>query len=705
MRRLVTLPAGRRSKWVVLAVWLLIVPVAGTFGGKFEDAQKNEQSSFLPGDAESVKAIDAVEGLPSGDVIPAVVVYRRDGGLTPADRRQIGDERTALNRALPKQMTAFAAPAISKDRTTALLIANFKPTGESGVLLDAGDAIHERVGKREGGPEVKLTGAVGFSVDAVKVFDQINSTLLLATLALVFVLLILIYRSPIFWIIPFFSVVVAELCARAMGYGLAEAGVTINGQSAGILPVLVFGAGTDYALLLVARYREELRHHEDKHEAMSLALRRAGPAIVASSLTVIAALLCLVVAELNGTSGLGPISAMGIAVAMVAMMTLLPALLTICGRRAFWPFVPRTGEEGADETHGIWRHIAERVQSRPRPIWIGSVVVLAVMCLGLLALNSNLTQGNSFVGDVDSVEGQKLVSQAFPAGSNAPTDVIVPPGGSVAEVTKALAAQPGVASVRPVERGAAGTRLNLTLQADPYSTQAFDRIEPLRRVAKKAGGPDTLVGGPTAQERDIRVSAARDNRLVVPLALVVVFLILALLLRAITAPLMLIATVILSLLASLGVGALVFEYVFGFPGSDPSLPLFAFIFLVALGIDYNIFLMARVREESLKHGTRQGMLRGLAVTGAVITSAGIVLAGTFSILAVLPLVFLTEIGFVIAFGVLLDTFLVRSVLVPALTFELGDRIWWPSSLSKATGEERRPPQPTGEAEPSPAPPG
>ena len=519
----------------------------------------------------------------------------------------------------------------------------------------------------------------------------------------------LIYRSPIFWAIPLITVLFAEVLSRGIGYWLAKAGVTINGQTSGVLSVLVFGVGTDYALLLVARYREELRRHEDKHEAVRIALRRAGPAVFASGMTVIAALLCLSLAEVNGTAGLGPVGAFGVGLAMLAMLTLLPALLAITGRRAFWPFVPHYGDSGTDETHGVWRRLGERIRPRPRRVWVGTTVALLVLCLGLTQMNSDLTSGNAFRGDVESVEGQELIAQSFPAGANAPTNVVVPPGGGgaggadaaarVAAVRRAAAGVDGVAAVQPVAQDPQeGTLLQVTLEADPYSEQAFDLIAPLRDAVKAAGGDDVLVGGPSAEERDLRVSTARDNRLIVPIVLVVVFLILAAVLRAVLLPLILMGTVIVSYGAALGIGAFFFMEVFGFEGIDPSLPLFAFIFLVALGVDYNIFLMARVREEAHAHGTRLGVVRGLAVTGAVITSAGIVLAGTFSTLAVLPLVVLTEIGFTIAIGVLLDTFVVRSILVPALALDLGDRIWWPSALAHRTArpddeDEREPDEP------------
>lgn len=683
MSSLLTLPAGRRAKWVVAAIWLLafVGSIATNLPGKFTDAEKNESTSFLPGDAESTKALAATERFQGGELAPLVIVYRREGGLTAADRRKVAADRAAVNKLNLRATSPFAPPQFSADKTAAIVQANITGDGEAETILDPVDAVRERVSDPGGGLEVKVTGPAGYAADQIKVFEGINGALLGAGMLLVLILLALIYRSPLLIMISMFSIGFAELMTRSFGYGLTEAGVTVNGQSSAILSILVLGVGTDYALLLVARYREELRNHEDKHEAMALALRTAGPAIFASGMTVIAALLCLTLADVNGTSGLGPVGALGIAVAMLAMLTLLPAWLVIWGRVAFWPRVPRFGTEGTDETHGLWRRVGDRVARQPRRVWVGAVALLLVLSLGLLNFDTGLTSGNGFRDDVEAVAGQELLAQSFPSGSNAPADVVVPDPARVAAVTRAVAAAPGVDEVRQVKRGEEGVLLAAVLEPDPFSTEAFDLVPEIRAAAKRAGGEETLVGGGTAVEYDLRQAASRDNRVIVPIALVVVLLILIMLLRAIVAPIMLIATVILSFAASLGVGAIIFDVVFGFPGSDPSLPLFAFIFLVALGIDYNIFLMARVREETLRHGTREGMLRGLAVTGAVITSAGIVLAGVFAVLGVLPLIFLTEIGFVVAFGVLLDTLLVRSVLVPALTFEIGPKVWLPSKLS------------------------
>ncbi|HZB76079.1 MAG TPA: MMPL family transporter [Solirubrobacteraceae bacterium] len=709
MAKLLTIPAGRTAKWVILAVALVVL--FASFGanlpGKFTDAENNESTSFLPGDAESTKALTITEELQGGEQAPIVIIYRRQGGLSPEDTQRIADDRAELNQAIAENrddvyraVSEFGEPQPSESGDAALLVGNITGDGDGETILDPIDDIRERVSDPGGGLEVKVTGPAGFAADAIKVFENINGTLLGAALLLVVVLLILIYRSPIFLWIPLFAVVFAEVTTRSIGYALTEIGVTVNGQSSAILSILVLGAGTDYALLLVSRYREELRKHEDKHEAMALALRTAGPAIVASGATVICALLCLSVAEVEGTAGLGPIGALGIAVAVATMLTVLPALLVICGRRAFWrpPVfgwtngIPHYGDEGADETHGAWRRIGERVARNPRRIWIGTASVLAVGALGLLTIDTGLTQADAYREEVESLQGQELLAQSFPAGASAATEIIVADPADVEAVTEAVQGVDGVAVVRPTElSNDRGTLVNAILEPEPYSTEAFNLVPDLRAAAKEAGGPGTLVGGPSAIEYDVRQSAARDTKLIIPIALVVVLGILILLLRSLVAPLLLIGTVILSFAAALGISLVVFDVVFGFAGVDPSFPLFAFIFLVALGIDYNIFLMARVREETARHGTRQGMIRGLAVTGGVITSAGIVLAGTFSVLALLPLVFLTEIGFVIAFGVLLDTFIVRSILVPALVLDIGPKIWWPSRLQHEDGGAAAPP--------------
>jgi RND superfamily putative drug exporter len=715
MASLLATCAGRRARWVTLAVWLVayFAASAAQLPQHFADDQKNGQQSFLPGDAESTKALAIIQGL-KGNQQPIVVVFRRASGLTDADRAKIAQDRLELNTLRAAHTSGFNPAQISKDQTTALLRSQIrlnltKTTDQKTIsdrLVDRVAIVRDAVRDPGGGLEVKVTGDAAFSADAINVFRDIDSRLLLGSILLVIALLAFIYRSPFFLWIPLAAVGLAEQMTKALGYGLTQLGVTVNGEAASILSIIVLGAGTDYALLLVSRYREELRRSDDQYEAMGRALRTAGPAILASGGTVMAALLCLTLAKVNGTAGLGPIGALGVAVAVLATLTLLPALLLIAGRRAFWPRVPRVGDVGSDETQGRWRAVGDFVARQPRRVAAGVVLALLVMSLGLLNFDDGLTRGNQFRDSVEAVAGQDLLDRSFPGGSPAPTQVVVSNPEVVGEtaIIAALRSVPGVTSVvfdnrtTLFERGGPPVGvllLEVVLAPQPFSDEALAIIPKLRDSARRNGGTKTLVGGGTAVEYDLRKAAVRDNYVVVPLTLLVVFLVLVALLRAIVAPLLLMATVVLSFAAALGVGAVVFDVVFGFPGSDPSVPLYAFVFLVALAIDYNIFLMARVREETRVHGTREGMLRGLAVTGGVITSAGIVLAGVFVVLGVLPLVFLTEIGFIVAFGVLLDTFIVRSLLVPALTFELGPRIWWPSALAGGGGPRptTRPAQP------------
>jgi RND superfamily putative drug exporter len=674
--------AGRRTKLVVLALWLVAVGALGPFIGKFEAAQQNEQSSFLPGDAESVRVLESSQEFPAGDATDAIVVFRSGAALSGEQRRAIAGFREAVESARLAGVGPPSPPFIAADGSAALVSIPVRAEGEEDVLIGAVDGL--RAIRDDGLPpglDAEVTGPAGFSADASKVFEGVNSTLLLTTAALVFVLLVIIYRSPIFWLLPLLAVLFAESVVRGLGYLLAEAGLVINGQVGGILLVLVFGAGTDYALLLTARYREELRVRQDTHEAMRVALAQAGPAIVASAATVVAALLCLSFASVNSTAGLGPVGAMGVAVAALAMLTLLPALLLLVGRRAFWPFVPRYGSEDTS-SRGFWGRLGDWIDGRQRPVWIATTVALAVAALGVTSLDDNLTTTNAFRGDVESVQGQELLAQAFPAGASAPTVVLVTDAAAVPTVVEAARASDLVAAVGRPESGPPGTRFPVTLRSEPYSEVGYAAVRALRAELRAAGGEAVLVGGPTAEEADLRAATQGDTKLLVPLVLAVVLAILVLLLRAIVAAVLLVATVVLSYFAALGASLVLFELFADFPGEDPSYPLFAFIFLVALGVDYNIFLMARVREEAQVLPTREAMLKSLAVTGGVITSAGVVLAGTFSVLAVLPLVALTQIGFTVAFGVLLDTFVVRSILVPALTFELGERVWWPSALGR-----------------------
>jgi RND superfamily putative drug exporter len=681
--------SGRRSKFVVLGAWIAMLAALGPLIGQFESKQRNEPSSFLPADAESVRALDLSSQFPSAEGVVAIVVFAREQGLTAEDRATVSQNRTELAASPPEGVVTISPVRYSEDGEAALFGVQIVAGGDEDVLIDAVESIRETVSRAAtDGLEAKVTGPAGYSADASKAFEGINSTLLLATSALVFVLLVLIYRSPIFWVLPLLSVFFAEAMVRGIGTLLVDAGVVVNGQTGGILLVLVFGAGTDYALLLTARYREELHRHEDKHEAMRVAVRQAGPGILASGGTVVAALLCLSLASVNSTAGLGPVGAMGVAVAAIAMLTVLPALLLIGGRRAFWPFVPRFDAQEDEENmsawrRGAWGRLGARIERRHRAVWIATTLALLAVALGTLTLDSNLTTASAFRGEIESVAGQRLLERSFPAGASAPTTIVVTDPARLDDVLAAAGKAPEVVGVGPAVTGPAGALFTVTLAEDPFSQGGFELDDPLRKQLRAAAGDAVLVGGATAEEADLREAVRADTLLLVPLVLLVVFVILVLLLRAILGPLMLMGTVVLSFFAAIGLSLLVFEVFADFPGEDPSYPLFAFIFLVALGIDYNIFLMARVREEAAAGmPTKQAMLKGLAVTGGVITSAGIVLAGTFSVLAVLPLVALTQIGITVALGVLLDTFVVRSILVPALTFSLEERTWWPSRLGR-----------------------
>jgi RND superfamily putative drug exporter len=527
-----------------------------------------------------------------------------------------------------------------------------------------------------------VTGPLGNAADNNNVFKGISGTLLWSAVAVVILILLITYRSPVLWLLPVLSSGVALIIAQAVIYLLAaHAGLVVNAQSAGILEVLVFGASTDYALLIVARYREELRRHDRRHPAMAEALRRAGPAIIASGATVILALLTLSVAQLNSTSALGPVLAIGVAVGMLVMITLLPALLVTFPRGVFWPYKPTYGSS-EPTTRGLWARVGWSIASRARMTWTATAVILGVLALGLTGLKADgLTNAQAFRGHPDSVTGARVLAAHFPAGGGEPVIVIGNPG-AAAQLRSAFAATRGIASVSPPASRAGHAYLEGTLTAPPDSQAAYDTIDRVRAAVHAVPGASAQVGGVTAIGLDVKRATAHDRNVIIPLILVVVFVILGLLLRALVAPLILTATVVLSFAAALGVSAFFFNHVFGFGGADTAFPLFVFVFLVALGIDYNIFLMTRVREEAIRRDARHGAIVGLAATGGVITSAGFVLAGTFAVLATIPSTFLTELGFAVAFGILLDTIVVRLLLVTALNLDVGRWMWWPGKLAQ-----------------------
>ncbi len=683
-RRIAALPSGRRTKWAVLGFWVIVIALTGSLAGKLMGAEKNDASAYLPASAESTQALNLQDHFTSKNLNPAVVIYLRPSGLTQADLAKVArDARTFA--ALPHAGQVIG-PVRSKDGKAAEILIDAH-LGYSDAITNFVNKLHSVAGSGAPGLSAYVTGPAASAADSVKIFKGIDSTLLYATLAVVIVLLLLTYRSPILWLLPIISAGVALTTAQAFIYLLIQhAGLVVNGQSAGILVVLVLGASTDYALLLVARYREELRRHEDRHEAMAIAMRRAGPAIIASGLTVVAGMLCLLAADSADISGLGPVAAIGIAVGLLAMITLLPALLVITGRWVFWPVRPRYGSPDPT-SRGPWARVGQRIAGRPRLIWIGTALVLALFSLGLIGFRfGTLTQAQSYRGTPSAVAGEKVLAAHFPAGSGQPVQVYGK-ATAAAPLRAALAGTRGIAAVSPPQVRDGLVLIQGTLAVPPDSQAAYATVTRVRTAVHAVPGADAKVGGATAINLDVEHYAIRDRNVIIPLVLVVVLIILALLLRAVVAPLLLIGTVILSFFGSLGISALFFRYVFGFAGADNSMPLFAFVFLVALGIDYNIFLMTRVREETVKSGTHRGMLAGLAATGGVITSAGLILAGTFATLGTLPLVILTEIGFTVALGVLLDTLVVRSVLVTALTLDVGRHIWWPSRLARPRAEE------------------
>jgi putative drug exporter of the RND superfamily len=684
LRSLITFPAGRRRAWIVAALWVIIVAGAAQFGGKLFSAADNRMQAFLPASAESTKVLQRQENFGQSQSAPLAVVYVRDSGITPADRAKAEADLVELHRRHPDMVGPPPQVIPSTDGKALLysLALPLPPNVDSGVAIsNYVKEFHEVTDDRGSGLTVKITGPAAATADIADAFSGFNTKLLLLPLVVVAILLLLIYRSPWLWLVPLIVVGLADQLANAVVYLLAKhAGLTLSSFSAGLLGILVYGAGTDYALLLIARYREELRRHEDRHDAMRFAIRRATPPILASAATVCIGLLCLLSADQNSTRGLGPVGAIGVACALVAMVTLLPALLVILGRWIFWPQVPRVGDSHLPST-GLWRRVGTVVAARPRLTWILTALVLAVMAAGLGSLKLGLSTKDTLRHKPDSVIGQELVAAHYPAGSGAPLDVMAR-ANHVGEVTDIVRTTSGVAGVYEVAHSEGLVWLQAVLYAPPDSTQEHDTIDSLRRRVHGVPGAEALVGGGGAVTLDLNRTNLRDAEVVIPIVLAVVLVILGLLLRAIIAPTVLTLTVILSYLAAWGVSALAFRHLFRFPGVDASMPLVSFVFLVALGIDYNIFLMSRVREEAAHHGTRQGTLVGLAVTGGVITSAGLVLAATFSVITVLPLVAWVELGSVVAFGILLDTIVVRSVLTPALTFDLDQRMWWPSRLSR-----------------------
>ncbi|MCP3785887.1 MMPL family transporter [Micromonospora sp. A3M-1-15] len=696
--------AGGRGRWtatviavVVVLGWLVVGGLAGPYSGKLGDVATNDNASFLPADAEATRAQDLAAGFVDRETTPALVVYERTSGITPADQQRVQADAARFAE-LPGVVGPLPPPIVSQDRQAVQVVVPIDAAeGEQvGAVVDR---LREIAGADRDGLTVDVAGPAGLLADLIEVFTAIDGPLLLVTLVVVLVILLIVYRSPVLWVFPLLAAGMSYSLAALFVYLLAKNDVIkLNGQAQGILTVLVFGAGTDYALLLIARYREELHRHERPWDAMRTAWKGAAPAIVASGATVIVSLLCLLLSSLNSNRALGPVSAVGIAATLLVMLTFLPALLLLGGRWAFWPRRPRYDHADPRTEHGIWGRIAGFVARRARAVWIVTAVALAALALGVTQLGATtLGQSDLFTQRTDSVAGQEVIARHYPAGTGSPATIFTNQA-TAQQVAQVAQGVRGVSSVRPFSRqGPAGppevvdgrVQLQATLADPPDSNGAERTIRELRVAVHRVPGADAVVGGFTAINVDTADASTRDRNVIIPVVLLVIAVILAVLLRALLAPVLLIATVVLSFLATLGLCALIFKYLLGFPGVDQSFPLFAFVFLVALGIDYNIFLMSRVREESVRRGTRAGVLTGLAVTGGVITSAGIVLAATFSALAVLPLVVLVELGVAVAAGVLLDTIVVRSLLVPALAYDIGPKVWWPGRLSRTNREGDR----------------
>lgn len=722
---------------VLILVWLTAAGIGGPYFGKVEEVSSNDQTTFLPESADATQVQQLLGEFNDSDVIPAVVVFVGDEELSPEQLGDIAAELSAVTEL--EGISAEVSPPIPSE--DGLAVQAFVPIESDAevteVVVELGEELRANA---PAGVTVYVTGPAGFTADLAAAFGGIDGLLLAVALIAVLVILIIVYRS---FLLPIavLSTSLFALCAALLAvWWLAKWEILLlSGQTQGILFILVIGAATDYSLLLVARYREELRVQQDKWVATMRALKGSVEPILASGGTVIAGLLTLLLSDLKSNSTLGPVAAIGIVFAMLSALTFLPALLFAFGRASFWPKRPKyepevVAAENGMPRKGFWSRVARLVQRRPRLVWIVTTIVLLAGVLGVPQLQADGVPASDLVlGTSEARDGQNALGEHFPGGSGSPVQVVVDEADlqEAADIMLANSGIDGVTVTADVPGGAApvtadgitafgppGTPapapttvdgqvlLQGTLVDAADSAAAADTVRELRADYAE-NVPSALVGGVTATALDTNEASIHDRNLIIPIILVVIMLILMLLLRSILAPVLLIITTVISFGTALGVSALVFNGIFQFPGADPAVPLFGFVFLVALGIDYNIFLMTRVREESIQHGTRNGILRGLTITGGVITSAGLVLAATFAALAVIPILFLVQLAFIVAFGVLLDTFIVRSLLVPALSYDIGRKIWWPSKLSRAgqpADEDRRavPAADAAAAEPEPA---
>ena len=691
---------------LVVIAWFLITGIFGPLFGKLTSVQENNNSSFLPKGAEATLAADEIAKFAGDDSFNFPTLILLEGDATPAAIGAINLHLSAVGQLTLDGTDAKIGDYLVQGEPISAfpsqdgraILVNIPLNGESigellpnekPVLPAVVEALREDIAPiaKAQGLTPYVTGPGGLLGDLFEAFGTLDSTLLLTTLAVVAVILVVVYRSPVLWIIPLLTSLFALSTAGGIIYLLAKNNIIdVDGQSQGILSVLVIGAATDYALLLIARYREELHLHENRFDAMRAAYKGVWEPILASGATVAISLMMLLFSQLTNTASLGPIGAIGIVVSVITILTLLPALLVLFGRWIFWPRKPKN--DGVDHVlSGTWSKVSNSIGRNPRKAWVITTVVLLAFAFNSTTLKADgLGTVDSFTGKPESVVGQKLLLKHFPGGEGDPTQIVVSQGKAdavIAAVSKVKGVSEVAFAIDPLTQNVkvVGGKviINATLDQAPDSVEAGEYVTPIR-VAAKSADSSALVGGTSATYFDVRTANDRDNKTIIPIILFVITIILGLLLRSILSAVVLLGTVVLSYFATLGVCALVFNHVFGFAGGDNSFPLFAFIFLVALGIDYNIFLMTRVREESAKLGTRAGVIKGVTVTGAVITSAGIVLAATFAVLGLLPLVPLAQLGFAVGFGVLLDTIIVRSILVPALVHEIGPKIWWPSKL-------------------------
>ncbi|SDK14798.1 MMPL family transporter [Streptomyces indicus] len=692
---------ARLARWLVpvvlLIAWLGIGGTLGPYAGKLGDVATNDQAAFLPQNAESTRVLDAQRQFRQEETLPAIVVWtgEEEGQKLGEDQRARATEALASIDGASGVVGSPSPALASKDGQALQGVVQLRP--DLGEELPKVLAEVEAAAGKVPGTKAQLAGPAASQADLSDAFAGIDGLLLAAALVTVLLILLLVYRSLLLPLVIILGAVFALGLACAIVYVLADHDVVrVDGQVQGILSILVIGAATDYALLLTARFREELPAAGDRMQAMRAALRRSFGPIVASGATVGLGLLALLLSDLTNNRALGPVGAIGIVCAVLSTLTFLPAVLVLLGRAAYWPAKPKSAEESAG--HGVWRRVAALVDRAPRKVWAGTLAAL-VVCAGFAPMLSSkgVPLDEVFVNETRSVAAQETLGKHFPGGSGNPA-VVIADAGRLDPVLAAVEDTEGVASAAPASasgRPGGGeplvvdgrVRIDATLRDAADSDAAKDTVARLRTAVHAVSGADALVGGYTAQQYDTQRTAEADRTIIVPVVLGIILVILVGLLRSLAMPVLLVATVALNFLATLGVSALVFEHVLGFGGTDPSVPLYGFVFLVALGVDYNIFLMSRVREESLRHGTREGVLRGLTATGGVISSAGVVLAATFAALAVIPLSFLVQIAFIVTFGVLLDTLVVRSLLVPALVRDIGPRAWWPGVLSRPRTED------------------